>query len=235
LAPLILRWCVMTQIIACSTHEGIVLATDSRATWFDETGEMRHFNLKKLLRLGSHSAMLSAGAGIGVEMSLAFQNFLQRHGTEAIDDIVTMALSFFTDQYGKWLGQRGMRYPSCPTTDEADEASVPLNEVYLILAGYSLKDCAQPYALHLFSSEGERVSIKPVSTSQIIVVPRSLSIERRLEALREMGAPLDQLLSLCKFHLKKRSAEEEEVGPPFYFATITSVGYHEILEEEVKE
>ena len=195
---------------------------------------MRHFSLKKLLRLGSHSAMLSAGAGIGVEMSLAFQNFLQRQGTEAIDDMVAMALSFFTDQYGKWLEQRGMRQPSCPTADEADEASIPLNEVYLILAGYSLKDRAQPYVLHLFSSEGERMSIKPVSTSQIIVVPRSLSIERKLESLREKESPLDPLLSLCKSFLKKRSAGEEEVGPPFYFATITSVGYQEVL-EEVKE
>ena len=65
-----------------------------------------------------------------------------------------------------------MRHPSFPpTADEADDASVPLNEVYLILAGYSLKDRAQPYVLHLFSSEGERISIKPVSTSQIRVVP----------------------------------------------------------------
>ncbi|HXX35871.1 MAG TPA: hypothetical protein VEM15_15480 [Thermodesulfobacteriota bacterium] len=211
-----------------------MLATDSRATWFDGDGEMRHFNLKKLLRLGSHSAMLSAGAGIGVEMSLAFQNFLQRQAAEAIDDIVTMALSFFTDQYGKWLARRGMRDPSCPTADEANEASIPQNEVYLILAGCSLKNRAQPYVLQLFSSEGEGVSIKPISTSQIIVVPRSLSIERRLEALRETGAPLDQLLSLSKSFLKKRSAQEEEVGPPFYFATITPDGYKEVVDEEVK-
>jgi len=224
----------MTQIIACSTREGIVLATDSRATWFDEAGEMRHFNLKKLLRLGTHSAMLSAGAGMGVEMSFAFQNFLQRQGVEAIDDIVTMALSFFTHQYGKWVEQRGMRHPSCPMADEGDETSVPLNEVYLILAGCSLKERAQPYVLHLFSSEGETISIKLVSTSQIIVVPRSLSIERRLEALRETEAPLDQLLSLSKSFLKKRSAQEEEVGPPFYFATITPAGYKEVVDEEVK-
>ena len=224
----------MTQIIACSTHEGIVLATDSRATWFDEVGEMRHFSLKKLLHLSSHSAMVSAGAGIGVEMSLAFQNFLQRQGAEAIDDIITVALSFFSDQYGKWLGQRGMRHPfSPPAADEAGEASVPLNEVYLILAGYSFKDRARPFVLHLFSSEGETISIKPVSTSQIIVVPRSLSVERRLEALREAELPLDPVLSLCKSFLKKRSAEEEEVGPPFYFATITPDGYKEVVDEEV--
>ena len=100
----------MTQVIACSTPEGIVLATDSRATWFDEAGGMRHFSLKKLLRLNSHSALLSAGAGIGVEMSLAFQSFLQRRGTEAIEDMVNMAIFFFTDHYGKWLGQREMQH-----------------------------------------------------------------------------------------------------------------------------
>jgi len=224
----------MTQIIACSTDEGIVLATDSRATWFDQTGEMKHFSLKKLLRLGSHSAMLSAGAGIGVEMSLGFQNFLRREGTEAIDDIANMALFFFTEQYGKWLTQRGIQPPLPPTSDEESDQNLPLNEVYLILAGYSLRDRVQPYHLHLFSSERERISIKAIPTSQTIVVPRSLSMERRLEAQREGGASLDQLLTLCKSFLKKRSAEGEEVGPPFYFATITRFGYKEIVEEEVK-
>ena len=180
----------MTQIIACSIHEGIVLATDSRATWFDQAGEMRHFTLKKPLRLGSHSVMLSAGARIGAEMSSAFQNFLQREGTEAIDDIANMAFFFFTEQYGKWLRQRGMQPPLPQPSDEESVQNLPLNEVYLILAGYSFRDRAQPYHLHLFSSEGERISIKAIPTSQTIVVPQSLSMERRLEAQREGGHPL---------------------------------------------
>jgi len=224
----------MTQVIACSTPEGIVLATDSRATWFDETGERRHFSLKKLLRLTSHSALLSAGAGIGVEMSLAFQNFLQRRGTEAIEDVANIALFFLTDQYGKWLGKREMpRASSPPTPEGTSEEAFPLNEVYLILAGYSFRDRVRPYHLHLFSSEGEGTSIKALPTSHIVVVPRSLSMERRLEAQRETGSPLDPLLTLCKSFLKKRSGEGEEVGPPFYFAAITPSGYKEIADEEV--
>lgn len=224
----------MTQIVACSTREGIVLATDSRATWFDQTREMRYFSLKKLLRLGSHAAMLSAGVGIGIEMSLAFQNYLQKQGMEAIDDIANMALSFFTEQYGKWLSQRGKQPALPPTSEESSEEDLPLNEVYLIVGGYSFRDRTRPYHLHLLSSEGERISIKAIPTSQTIVVPRSLSMERRLEAQREGGASLDQLLNLCKSFLKKRSAEGEEVGPPFYFATITPSGYKEIVEEEVE-
>jgi hypothetical protein len=225
----------MTQIIACSTPEGIVLATDSRATWYDETGERKHFSLKKVLRLTSHSALLSAGAGIGVEMSLAFQNFLQRRGMEAIEDVARMALLFFTDQRGKWLGHRRIPHVSSPLTpDKTSEEALPLNEVYLILAGYSFRDRARPYHLYLFGSGGEGMSIKAIPTSHIIVVPRSLSMEKRLEAQRETGSLLDPLLALSKSFLRKRSGEGEEVGPPFYFATITRSGYREVVEEEVK-
>ncbi len=225
----------MTQVIACATSEGIVLATDGQATWFDETGERRHFSLKKLLRLNSHSALLSAGAGIGVEMSLSFQKFLQRRGTEAIEDVVNMALFFFTHQYGTWLDRGGMPHSSSPSPpDGTPEGTLPLNEVYLILAGYSFRDRAHPYHLHLFSSEGEGNSITALPTSGTIVIPRSLSMERRLEAERETGSPLFPLLTLCKSFLRKRSGEEGEVSPPFYFATITPSGYKEVAEEEVK-
>jgi len=225
----------MTQVIACSTPEGIVLATDSRATRFDETGGVNHFSLRKLLRLNSHAALVSAGAGIGVEMSLAFQIFLKRRGTEAIEDVVNMAFFFFTDHYGKWLGQREIQHSLSPRAPGGtSEEAPPLNEVYLILAGYSFRDRAQPYRLHLFTSEGERPSIKALPTSQIIVVPRSLSMEKRLETQRETGSPLDPLLTLCKSFLKKRSGEGEDVGPPFHFATITPFGYKEVVEEEVK-
>jgi hypothetical protein len=225
----------MTQVIACSTPEGIVLASDSRATWFDEAGGMRHFSLRKLLRLNSHSALLSAGAGIGVEMSLAFQNFLKRRATEAIEDVVNMAFFFFTDHYAKWLGQRERQHSFPPrTAGETSEEALPSNEVYLILAGYSFRDRAQPYHLHLFSSEGEKICIKALPTSQIIVVPRSLSMEKRLEIQRETGSSLDPLLTLCRSFLKKRSGEGEDVGPPLCFATITPFGYQEVMEEEVE-
>jgi hypothetical protein len=224
----------MTQVLACSTSQGIVLATDSRATCFDETRTMKHFSLKKLLRLGSHSAMISAGAGIGAEMSLSFQQFLQSEGKEVIDDIALMAVPFFSDRYGRWLNDRE-KHPSLPypLVDMSSEEDLPLNEVYLILAGYSFRDSACPYPLHLFSSEGGGSSIKALLTSQIIVIPRSILMERKLEVQREKGPSLVSLLSLCKSFLKNRSAEGEEVGPPFYFATITPAGFKEISDAEV--
>ena len=169
-------------------------------------------------------------------MSLAFQDFLQRRRAEAIEDVARMALFFFNDQYEKRLGRREIPHTSSPLiSDQTSEDVLPLNEVYLILAGYSFRDRAQPYPLYLFSSEGEGSSIKALSTSQIIVVPRSLSMERKLVAQRETGSSLDPIVDLCNSFLKKRSGEGEEIGPPFYFATITPFGYKEISAEEMRE
>ena len=223
----------MTQVIACSTSEGIVLATDSLATWFDSTGGMRHFNLKKILRLGSHAAMVSAGMGIGVEMGLAFQQFLRGQSVEGIEEMARFAMPFFTDLYGKHLRRGGVENPSSQGMARDPEESSPLSGVYLILAGYSFKNHHQPYHLHLLGSEEDGISIKIYPVSHIILIPRSLSTERNLETLCKGGSSLNGTLSPCKSFLKKRS-DDEEVGPPFYFATITSAGFREVMEEEVE-
>ena len=224
----------MTQVIACSTPEGILLATDSLATWFDQTGAMRHFNLKKILRLGSHTAMVSAGIGIGVEIGSAFQKFLQERSVEGIEEVLRFAPPFFTDRYVTFLRERGRNLDlSKPSDDgESDELS-PWAGVYFILAGYSFKDRQQPYHLRLLGSEENGDSIIPYSTSPILLIPRSLSMEKRLEAQCLAGSSIGNLLSLCKSFLKRRSVEGE-VGSPFYFATITQAGFREIMEEEVE-
>jgi len=216
----------MTQVVVCSTHEGVILATDSRATWFDQSGERRHFNLKKLIPLGSHSAMVSTGAGIGVEMGLAFQQFLRHEKVEGIEDIFRLALPFFVDQFGIDASRNGaQRFP-------VQEEDFPITGVYLVLAGYSFKDRCQPYQLCLLGSERVEISISVRPTGPIVVLPRSLSMEKRLEAQREGGASLRQLLALCRSFLRKRADEGEEVGPPFHMARITSSGFKEIGEGE---
>ena len=224
----------MTQVIACSTPEGILLATDSLATWFDQAGAMRHFNLKKILRLGSHTAMVSAGIGIGVEIGSAFQKFLQERSVEGIEEVLRFAPPFFTDRYVTFLRERERNLDlSKPSDDEESDELSPWAGVYFILAGYSFKDRQQPYHLRLLGSEENGDSIIPYSTSPILLIPRSLSMEKRLEAQCLAGSSIGYLLSLCKSFLKRRSVEGE-VGSPFYFATITQAGFREIMEEEVE-
>ncbi len=210
------------------------MATDSLATWFDQTGVMKHFNLKKILRLGSHTAMISAGMGTGVEMGFAFQKFLQERAVEGIEEVLRFALPFFTDRYARFLRERETDpVLSRPSDDgESDEPS-PWGGVYFILAGYSFKDRQRPFHLHLLGSEENRNAITLYSTSPILLIPRSISMEKKLEAQCLAGSSIGHLLSLCKSFLKKRSAEGE-VGPPFYFATITQAGFKEVMEEEVE-
>ena len=224
----------MTQVIACSISEGILLATDSVATWFDQTGTMKHFNLKKILALGSHTAMVSAGIGIGVEMGVAFQQFLQERRVEGVEEVLRLAPPFFTDHYVNFLRRREMDLiPFRATVHGVSDDLSPWTGVYFILAGYSFKDRQQPYHLYLLGSEEGRSEIITYRTSPIFMIPRSLSMEKKLEVQCQGGSSMSHLLSLCKSFLEKISVGEE-VGPPFYFATITKAGLKEVMEEEVE-
>jgi hypothetical protein len=209
------------------------MAADGQATWFDDAGGMRHFPLKKLLRLGSHSALASAGAGISVRMGLAFQRFIQQQAVEDIDDIARKAFPFFSDQYAGWHPGKRILSISSMDSEENSEAAFPLAGVYFILAGYSFQDRKKPYRIYLLGGEEDRLRIFP--PSPILVMPRSLSLERTLEMHLRKQSSLEQLLSLCRSFLRKRSAEEGEVGPPFSFATITASGFREFPEGEVGE
>jgi hypothetical protein len=121
---------------------------------------------------------------------------------------------------------------SRPSDDRESDEPSPWGGVYFILAGYSFKDRQQPY--HLYLWEVRKTGFHhPYSASPILLIPRSLSMENRLEAQRLTGSSIGQLLSLCKSFLKKR-AIDGEVGPPFYFATITQAGFREMMEEEVE-
>ena len=223
----------MTQIIACSTSDGIALATDGVATRFDSSGGREHFRMKKLLRLGSHAAMVGAGAGIGSEMGKSFQRFVHERRVEGIEEILRFAFPFFTDEYGNYLKQkRGLNLSENKATGKISEEEGALTGIYLILAGYSFKDRDQPYRLQFLGNDEEGQCVRGYPDSPILVIPRSLSMERRLAAQREGGASPDQILSLFESFLRKRSAEEEEVGPPFHFATITASGVKEMTQEE---
>jgi hypothetical protein len=153
---------------------------------------------------------------------------------EGIEEVLRYALPFFTDRYVKFLREREMNLDlSKPSDDRESDEPSPWGGVYFILAGYSFKDRQQPYHLHLLGSKENGDSITPYSASPILLIPRSLSMEKRLEAQRLTGSSIGQLLSLCKSFLRKRSAEGE-VGPPFYFATITRAGFREMMEEEIE-
>ena len=77
-------------------------------------------------------------------------------------------------------------------------------------------------------SENNALPFKVTPVQPLLVMPRNLSMEMRLFKALSAGAGLDELTVMCRQFLEKVSGLQEEIGPPFYFATITRAGYRSI-------
>ncbi len=203
----------MTQALAGFNEHGIVLATDSRATRFDAAGRLEYFSVEKLLPLRTCGAVLSGGAGVSVPLSLVLRREIEeRRGLEEFEDMVDFAPPFLSLCYARHLRQQG------PEPEG-------FRRLYFILAGHSPQSPPPGFRLVLLGSEENELPLRLIPVGNLVVMPRNLGMEMRLfKALRE-GAPLTDLLKMSKDFLEKMAALKEEVGPPYYFATITTAGY----------
>lgn len=209
----------MTQALAGFNEHGIVLATDSLATRFDAEGHPAYFNVKKLFPLSRHCAIVSGGAGVSVPLSLALrQEVAKRRGLEDIEEIVDFALTFLSRSYARHLAHHG------PGPED-------LRRIYFILAGYSPGLPSPGFRLALLGSEGEE-PLHAMSVGNLVVMPRHLGMEMRLLKALAAGSGLAELLKISREFLEKMAQVKEEVGPPFYFATITSEGYRQVEPED---
>jgi hypothetical protein len=206
----------MTQALAGFNANGLFLATDSRATRFTAGGQPEFFHLQKLFPLGENCAILGGGAGVSVPLSLALrQEIDRRRGLNDLEEIVEFALPFLSQGYGAYLRHHG------PEPEG-------FRRVYFIFAGY---DPAMPppgYQLFLLGSEDNELPLRLIPAVNQVVMPRNLGMEMRLHQALATGLPLEQLLQISKDFLEKQAQIKEEVGPPFYYATITAAGYREI-------
>ncbi len=207
----------MTQALAGFNQHGLILATDSRASRLAAAGRAEHFAVKKLLPLGRHAAILSGGAGVGVPLSRALVREIgRRRGLEHPDDLADFALGFLSQGYQLHLQRHG------PEPEG-------FRRLYFILAGYSEDRPPPGFSLHLLGSEENELPLRNIPTGNLVVMPRNLGLEMRLFQALNRGAALPELLDLSKSFLEKMAAAQAEVGPPFYFATITAAaGYREI-------
>ncbi len=206
----------MTQALAAFDDHGIVLATDSRATRFDAAGRPRGFSVKKLFPLGPACAILSGGAGVSVPLSLELRRVLARHrGPLELEDIVQFALPLLSQGYGRHLEKHG---------PEAEG----FRRIYFILASYSPDKPPPGFSLVLLGCEENELPLKVIPVDRVVVMPRNLGMEMRLFQAVGRGAALDELLRLSREFLEKMAAVKDEVGPPFFFATITAAGFREV-------
>jgi 20S proteasome alpha/beta subunit len=207
----------MTQALAGFNEHGIVLATDSRATRFDVSGEPETFNVNKLFALSRRCGILSGGAGVSVSLSLALRRQIARHaGPLELEEMAEYALPFLSRGYQRHLETHG---------PEAEG----FRRLYFILAGY-VPDAPPPhFQMVLLGSEDNELPLRRIQIGNVVVMPRNLGMEMRLFKALNQGADLEEILHLAKDFLEKMAAVKEEVGPPFHYATITSRGYQTII------
>ncbi len=207
----------MTQTLAGLNEHGIVLATDSRATRFNDAGQPEIFTVNKLFALDRRSAILSGGAGVSVPLSLALRHQIVRHpGALSFEEIVEFALAFLSRGYERHLDEHG---------PEAEG----FRRIYFILAGYSPDSPPPHFEMVLLGSEENELPLRRIQIGNAVVMPRNLGMEMRLFQALNQGADLEDILHLSQDFLYKMAVAKEEVGPPFHFAIITSRGYQPIM------
>jgi hypothetical protein len=207
----------MTQALAGFNEHGIVLATDSRASRFDAAGRAEYFQVKKLLPLGRYAAILSGGAGGSVALAQALRRAIGHHrGLDHLEDMVDFALNFLSQGYGQYLARHG------PEPEG-------FRRIYFILAGYAADRPPPGFSLYLLGSEENDLPLQNIPSGNLVVMPRNLGMEIRLFKALNQGATTAELLTLSKDFLEKMAAARDEVGEPYYFASLTAAGYHEVM------
>ncbi|MBI4796800.1 MAG: hypothetical protein HY790_13355 [Deltaproteobacteria bacterium] len=203
----------MTQALAGFNEHGLFLATDSLATRFDAAGHTEVFNVSKLFPLGPRCAILSGGAGVSVSLSQGLRRMLQRHPSPlSPEEIARFALHFLSQGYGRHLEKHG------PEPEG-------FRRLYFIVAGYDPEKPPPGFQLILLGSEENELPLRLIPVANLVVMPRNLGMEMRLFKALAEGLTLDQLLEMSKEFLEKQTQLKEEVGPPYYYATITPEGY----------
>jgi hypothetical protein len=207
----------MTQtLVGCNQH-GIIMASDSRATRFDAQGRKEFFSVEKLFPLGRYAGVVSGGSGVSIPLTHVLRREVRRRGLLAVEDILEFAVPFLSEHYGDYLVQHG------PEKEEE------LRRLNFILAGYSLEDPEHQYQIYLVESENNALPFKVTPVQPLLVMPRNLSMEMRFHKALTAGAGLEELTRMCQEFLEKVSSLQEEIGPPFYFASITRAGYRHIV------
>ena len=205
----------MTQILSGICSQGIMVATDSMATRFEEDGEQHYFPVDKLFSVGSHAFIVSGGMGISVELSERFKQYAEKRRLVGIEAIIGAAGAYLSDHYREALGK----------IDQAKVRQDQLDRIYFVVGGYSFKSQEQPYQLALWGSDAGKLPLEKIQIGISVAVPRTLAGETRLFRLCQADSQLMDLFEFAKKFLQKQAETNPQIGPPFRFGMVTPAGF----------
>jgi hypothetical protein len=205
----------MTQILLYSSKNGIALATDSRAVLFDSgmeesTGQVE---IQKLFPLSRNVLIVTGGAGFGILLCRRFQRIVSQAGYSEFDEICDLAKGFFP--------------PEVESFRKKSSGSIlsEFDRVYFLTAACTASGGSEgPFRFILLASENGNDPVHVMETPRVLAIPRQIGIERRLANLLAREASLDEVETLFEGSLQKLADLDDDVGPPFHFARITTSG-----------
>lgn len=202
----------MGQLMACATIDGILVASDSRAEVFPTTGETEFVTVERLLPLGDRAIIASAGAVEAAELAREFADFAKGEGLTDIDGLIQAAVPFFTGKVDEFFRKACEKLPLDPVIN-----------MYLLLAGRS-DNPEKPHRLFIIWDRVKPPKVEYTEGTHIFTLPRRLSLEYQLNSLVAQGAPLAEVVKVCKEAMEKLAARDQFIGPPYHFWTITAAG-----------
>jgi len=203
----------MSQIIVAQNKQGIVLAAENRAVHLDDSGKEISLQMKRLVPITSHCAMLTAGAPEGNEMGAALKQFILGEGLSDIQDIYTASLAFLSTEYNRFMRKKCEVLPVDP-----------IHQVSFILAGKTEKDPAMSFRLYYLWTKKKLPQLDGDEISFAFSIPRRMGLEFQLNQLCKENSSLKEILQRVRKGIDQLK-EKGEAFPPFSFGTINREGY----------
>ncbi|MGW8302771.1 MAG: hypothetical protein ACWGNO_11910 [Desulfobacterales bacterium] len=207
----------MSQIVACRTDTGIILAADSNAFDVNPNREIFEVKINRMLQLTSNTAIVTGGAPEGEIMCRTLKDFISEENLTDIDEVYNAALPFLASEYEKFIRKKCAFLPIDP-----------IHQVYFILGGYSQNKTPNPFQLYLLWTKMKLPQLDGDQISSAYTVPRLIRLEYKLNQLSKENKPLKDILPEIRSHLEEQAQIHNEISGPFFYAVIDRDGFKKI-------
>jgi hypothetical protein len=207
----------MSQIVACRTDTGIILAADNNAFDVNPKNEIFEVKINRILQLTSNTAIVTGGAAEGEIMCRTLKDFISEENLTAIDEVYKAALPFLASEYENFIRKKCAFLPIDP-----------IHQVYFILGGYSQNKTPKPFQLYLLWTKMKLPQLDGDEISSAYTVPRLIRLEYRLNQLSKENKPLKDILTEIRSQLKEQAENYDEISGPFSYAVIDRDGFKKI-------
>lgn len=206
----------MTLTICIKASDGIVFASDSRATSRDPRQETTiNDRVKKIFSIGKHSGMGIAGDG-GLAMTLIDELKEKIHSESEIKKLTKEFHKFGKDIFNDWFSH-----------EKPDERSF----LSIVLAGYTTDGDGEIYNLFSFDNFVPRKSTTGHSCLGITYLAQYL-----LNSFYQSDITVEHAAELAAFCIIETATQDGKVGGDLQIAKFSlKDDFHEFTQQEIKD